>query len=395
MNQKLNILFVYPTMFHPQRGGVERVTDILVREFSNRGHSVFYLNNKRHDELMDYDYPARLDFFPFEDYRDHRNKQFYVDYLNRNKIDIIINQCGAFGDSSLYCHREGTKAKVISAVHSNPALNYNHLFHEISQLRDGSFIEIVKRIARVLIYPKIKKDYYKRLQRHYTWLSANEQTDKIVLLSEAFLPTFMKFVGKTLINKPIVIANPTPYPIERNLPKEKILLFVGRLAQGEKRPDRVLDIWEKVSKRHPDWKCILVGDGPERGRLERKAKKMSNIQFVGYQNPESYYRKASILCMTSNFEGFPMVLAEQMSKGGVPMAFDSFDSVHDIIKDSRQLVKPFSISEYCDKLELIMDSPAVFEELQEKGYQSAEKLSLTNIVDKWESVFEELCSGCR
>lgn len=77
------------------------------------------------------------------------------------------------------------------------------------------------------------------------------------------------------------------------------------------------------------------------------------------------------------------------------MAFDSFDSVHDIIKDSRQLVKPFSISEYCDKLELIMDSPAVFEELQEKGYQSAEKLSLTNIVDKWESVFEELCSGCR
>lgn len=77
------------------------------------------------------------------------------------------------------------------------------------------------------------------------------------------------------------------------------------------------------------------------------------------------------------------------------MAFDSFDSVHDIITDSRQLVKPFSISEYCNKLELIMDSPAIFEELQKKGYQTAVNFSLANIVDKWESVFEELCSGCR
>lgn len=59
----MNILFTYPTMFHPQRGGVERVTDLLAKELTKRGHSIYYLHNKTDDTLIDYNYPGRVYFF--------------------------------------------------------------------------------------------------------------------------------------------------------------------------------------------------------------------------------------------------------------------------------------------------------------------------------------------
>lgn len=58
----MNILFVYPTIFNPIRGGVERVTDLLAKEFKNRGHNVFYLNNYRNEDLLNYSFPAQVDF---------------------------------------------------------------------------------------------------------------------------------------------------------------------------------------------------------------------------------------------------------------------------------------------------------------------------------------------
>ena len=41
----MNILFVYSRILHPERGGVERVTDLLAKELARRGHRIFYLHN--------------------------------------------------------------------------------------------------------------------------------------------------------------------------------------------------------------------------------------------------------------------------------------------------------------------------------------------------------------
>lgn len=54
----MNILFIHPVMFHPQRGGIERVSDLLCREFIRRGHNVLCLHNVRDESRMDYAYPA-------------------------------------------------------------------------------------------------------------------------------------------------------------------------------------------------------------------------------------------------------------------------------------------------------------------------------------------------
>lgn len=386
----MNILFVYPTLFHPNRGGVERVTDILTREFLKRGHHVHYLHNKHNEKLEDFNYAVRPEYFPFEDYRDGRNADFYLDYLKRNDIDIIINQCGAFEDSVLYNRRDGSKAGVVSVIHNSPYSCYHHLMEEVSALRDTSMVERLKRIARIALYPKIKRDYLGRLRQHYGWLGSGGNTDAIALLSDSFRRDLASLLPADPTAIVEAIGNPLSFPIERLDKKEKMIIFVGRLDTGQKRADRMVRIWRRIAPRFPDWQLCIIGDGPDRAKIERMARGLDRISFTGFRNPEPFYRRASVLCMTSNFEGFPMVLGEAQSKGCVPIAFDSFSAVRDIITDRRQLVSPFNMDEYAAALSALLESPALLGALRQQGYENAGAFVAERIADKWEALFEKI-----
>lgn len=386
----MNILFTYPTLFNPIAGGIERVTDLLARELGKRGHKVFYLNNKPNKLLEEYAFPGVLSYFPYPDYKDERNVIFYIDYLQKNDIDVIINQCGAFHDSILYNRKGRTKAKVISVIHSRPYLNYYNLFSEISVLKERGFKERLKRALRIALYPKIRKDYLDRLRKHYEWLAADGNTDAIVLLSDTFRWEIDELVGKENNQKIFSIANPLSYEIERDVRKKNTIIYVGRLDSGQKRVDRLIKIWEMISPLMPDWDLKIIGDGPDYDRLKRMAKNIDRISFLGFKSPETYYKESSILCMTSTHEGFGMVLIEAMSKGCIPMAFDSFSTVHDIIKDNRQLVSPFSLKEYAQKLMVIMKDSELREELACSGFQNVINFKIDKVVDRWEMLFNSL-----
>lgn len=379
------------------RGGIERVTDILAKELIKRGYNVFYLHNKRDESLMDYDYPAPVGFFPEVDYRDNRNVPFYHDFLKENRIDIVINQCGNFNDSILYLNVTAG-VKTISVLHSNPQLNYAYLSSEVLKLRKNTLGEYLKLAGRFILYPRIKRAYLKRRKWQIDYLSSH--TDVICLLSGKFKSEMELLSNKdninVVLNKIRVIPNPNTYEAEEEaeFKKGKILLYVGRLDKGQKRPDRLITIWKKLYRSYPDWQMVVVGDGSEKSSLVRKSKSLERISFVGFQEPGEWYRKSAIFCLTSNFEGWPMVLAEAMVNGVVPLAFDSFASVHDIIDDGRNgfLVTPFRINEYAEKLAKLMDDDAQRERMRGNCLHDVQQYSKGNIVNKWEQLFKELKS---
>lgn len=382
----VTILFIYPTPFNPIAGGVERVTDLLTKGFITRGYKVIYLHHVHKDSLMEYDYPAPVYFFPSSDYNSSENVVFYHEFLKEHKVDVVINQCGLFQDSTLYLNIGDNKCKTISVPHSNPMINYEHLSSEELVLKDKTFIGFLKLIARFLIYPKIKRNYLQSRVDHFKYLFAH--SDKVALLSSSHKDVFVKYGIDYEEDKIDVIPNPFSFAIQEN-PKKKQLLYVGRLEQGEKRPDRLIKIWERLYRKFPDWEMVIVGDGKERSRLEQEAKRLERISFVGFQSPEQYYRDASIFCLTSNLEGFPMVLPEAMAFGVVPFAFDSFPAVHDIIEDNKTgvLVKPFSIKEYADKLALLMSDEDKRIQMSENCMKDVVRFKLDNIIDQWIKLF--------
>ena len=85
----MNILFIHPVMFHPQRGGIERVSDLLCREFIRRGHHVLCLHSVRDESRMDYAYPAPSYFFPYQVREVEKNGLFFRSFLQEHRIDTV------------------------------------------------------------------------------------------------------------------------------------------------------------------------------------------------------------------------------------------------------------------------------------------------------------------
>ena len=384
---KMNIVFAYPTGLNPQKGGVERITDIIAKILLKRGYTIFYLNWKR--EQDNYEYPVPVIDLPSSNLEDPNNLEVYNRFLKENRIDVIINQHGLYEGTYFLSQVKVQNVKIISVLHSDPFGYYNHLFADLMTLRDSSIKEKVKRVARFFLYRKVKKIIHRSLVNHYTFIQEHPQY--VCLLSESYKERLEEYCDLP-DNYFISIPNPNTYKNIEIIPhKEPILLFVGRLDNRSKKLFTLIDIWYRLCKLYPQWKLIIVGDGPDKDVLINKAKDISNIEFKGYQDPREYYEKASIFCMTSIFEGFPMCLTEAMQFGCVPIAFDSFSAVYDIIKpgETGELVKSFDKKEYVGKLIHLIDDETYRKKLSKNAFQYVKRYDIANILPKWIELIEK------
>ena len=383
----MNIVFAYPTGLNPQKGGVERITDIIAKILLKRGYTIFYLNWKR--EQDNYEYPVPVIDLPSSNLEDPNNLEVYNRFLKENRIDVIINQHGLYEGTYFLSQVKVQNVKIISVLHSDPFGYYNHLFADLMTLRDSSIKEKVNRIARFFLYRKVKKIIHRSLVNHYTFIQEHPQY--VCLLSESYKERLEEYCDLP-DNYFISIPNPNTYENIEIIPhKEPILLFVGRLDNRSKKLFTLIDIWYRLCKLYPQWKLIIVGDGPDKDVLINKAKDISNIEFKGYQDPREYYEKASIFCMTSIFEGFPMCLTEAMQFGCVPIAFDSFSAVYDIIKpgETGELVKSFDKKEYVGKLIHLIDDETYRKKLSKNAFQYVKRYDIANILPKWIELIEK------
>ena len=383
----MNIVFAYPTGLNPQKGGVERITDIIAKILLKRGYTIFYLNWER--EQDNYEYPVPVIDLPSSNLEDPNNLEVYNRFLKENRIDVIINQHGLYEGTYFLSQVKVQNVKIISVLHSDPFGYYDHLFADLMTLRDSSIKEKVKRVARFFLYRKVKKIIHRSLVNHYTFIQEHPQY--VCLLSESYKERLEEYCDLP-DNYFISIPNPNTYENIEIIPhKEPILLFVGRLDNRSKKLFTLIDIWYRLCKLYPQWKLIIVGDGPDKDVLINKAKDISNIEFKGYQDPREYYEKASIFCMTSIFEGFPMCLTEAIQFGCVPVAFDSFSAVYDIIKpgETGELVKSFDKKEYVGKLIHLIDDETYRKKLSKNAFQYVKRYDIANILPKWIELIEK------
>lgn len=225
-------------------------------------------------------------------------------------------------------------------------------------------------------------------------------TDKVCTLSSNYYDELSE-ICSGYEDKYCAIPNPNSYKEDQVADvtldqKKKQVLFIG-LFSAEKAVDRLIKIWCRLYMKHLDWQLVIVGDGPKPivAHLHAMATKMKNIEFVGFQSPLPYLKESSILCMTSNYEGFPMVLTEAQQCGVVPIAFQSFASVSDIITHGENgiLVPPFDMERYAQELSSLMNDTDKRTRLALQAMHDVKRFSVANVVDQWEALFDELQSN--
>ena len=185
-----------------------------------------------------------------------------------------------------------------------------------------------------------------------------------------------------------------------NYDKEKIVLFCGRFENWSKRIDRLLRIWSKVQDRMPDWKLVLAGDGEDWQRIRQMAEDMSleRVSFVGRTNDVgSYYRKASVVALTSETEGWPLALTEAQAQGCICVAFGCTSGVKEVLSPDGECgfaVPPFDEQKFADTLCMIAGMDAD-EQLRIRRSSVAKRLEYAPevISEKWRLLFDALYIG--
>lgn len=386
----MNILFTFPFMFHPLKGGTERITDSVAKGLKEYGHDIYYLNFKRNELYFDYEYPAKQYFFDESFAQTDSGIEWYKDFLKKNKIDVVINQGGIMGSCKVFSEVEGTGTKCITCIHVDPFFNSKVLFNELSTLRDLTFLEQLKRVLRMCDYLRRRRKLNNYLKDLYSFW--NCKSDKIVLLSNSFLPNLQSFVKDLDTAKVCAIPNANTYSVNTDPTRKrtKTILFVGRMDMGAKKPTRMIEIWRRINRRFPDWELVMVGDGKFLDYLKKKASDLPRVSFTGYSDPLPFYQRAEILCMTSSYEGWGLVLTEAMCNGAVPLAFNSYAALGDILTEEIQKIEPFDIDQYCDKLSIIMSDIHLREELRFKGYAHVAKFDAKIIGEMWNKLVNEV-----
>lgn len=389
----MNILFFYFQTIAPTRGGVERVTSILADYFEVHGHRVFYLAST--DKNSDASHETRQFFLPDLNRQTSQNFNFYKNFLAEKEIGVVVFQ-GAH--ESFPWKKFDRHPPLICALHLDPAA-YVTIVQDKAVFKFRQFSQLQRRIARP-IWRKIvipAKIALRRFKKKRVYCRNYEQCDKFIILSAAYHAALAAHLPDGDSEDKIrCIPNPCSYEAtEEHFEKEKILLYVGRLSLNQKRPDLMLEIWSKLAGQFPDWRLEILGDGDDAGTVKEYAreKKIPRVYFRGFVPPESYFKKAPFLCMTSSNEGFGMVLLEASAFGCVPVAFDAFPSVRDILKDEETgyLIPPLDVDAYAQKLRFLM-SGNFPENIADNCRENARRYSIEYVGKEWLKLFEELCS---
>ena len=133
---------------------------------------------------------------------------------------------------------------------------------------------------------------------------------------------------RTIHNGVPLIAPSRPKPRVSDGP---VVGTIARLAS-----EKGLDVLLRALSELPGVSCVLVGDGPERGRLEAEATQLGvadRVTFAGWSaEPGAYLPSFDVFVLSSTHEGFPLSVLEAMGSG-LPVVATDVGSVREAVMD--------------------------------------------------------------
>ena len=370
-------------------GGVNVVSSVLANKFLEDGHNVsvfaFYKGTCEIRSRFD----TRIPIVIGNGFECNKGNILLLrNFITENKTQVIINQWGLpyVPIKTLLKAKKELQIKIISVYHNDP-------------LQNGKIQDVDKQILATSNWFKIN---YLKMIKHllkivtsFSMRYVYNHSDKFIVLSPSYIKNFKLFTQKDNPHKIEVVPNPITCDsngfVYEKSNKLSEIIYVGRLDKTQKCVQRIIEIWSHLEKKFPNWCLSIVGDGPDRKKLEQLTQKMnlSRVSFDGIQNPRPYYERASILLLTSDFEGFPLVLAEAMQFGVIPVVYDSFAAVHDIIDDGiNGLIthKPYNVDNTTKVIERLLNDETLRNQLSSAAIKKSKDFSMDKIAKLWYSL---------
>jgi len=326
-----------------------------------------------------------------------KNSQVLKDIIVTNGIDCVIVQGAFIHVPRFRAALENLTCKLIIAHHFEPRweLIFGR-FGNIITYRPKSVVDFARWIKGILMYPLTAMRKEQQLSSAY--FAAYECADHVVLLCRSFIKTYGEFARIHDKAKYVVIPNGLSFDVSPSfdkLSKQKVALIVSRLDEPSKRLSMALRIWARL-KQNPeakDWKLRIVGHGNDRRLYERiiQDERIPDVFLEGRRDPLPYYREASLFMMTSKSESWGLTLTEAQQTGVVPIAFDTYASLSEIITDGENgvIIMEGDVDNYVYRMKELISDSDLRQQLAEQAIVSSQKFSPERIAKMWWELLTE------
>lgn len=341
-------------------GGTERVSTIIANELSKQDYSVIFLS------LCEGDKP----FFPL-------NQNIQLFSLFPEKISFRKNYTEAVRRLRRLIKQHNIEILIsvesLISIFSIPAtlfLKVKHICWEHFNFTVDLGVKL-RRISRYMA--ALCCDYITTLT----------ETDKNM------------WARKTIhFAKIISIHNPSSFTKTNHSPQlsNKTVIAVGRHTH-QKGFDMLIKAWVIVHNHAKDWTLNIIGDGEDKEMIISliKEKKIDDsVKLIANTSQISqYYETASFYCMSSRFEGLPMVLLEAQSYNLPIVSFDCLTGPKELIEDKINgiLVQSGNVTLLAEAMLHLINNPSLFQQmvnnLQQKNNES---YHLERIVNQWKAI---------
>ncbi len=343
---------------HYQRPGGELVAvQAQVALLERHGHQVvpWFRHN---DAIAQFGPLARALFFPRTVFA-ARVYQVGLDLVRRERPDVAhVHNVFPLLSPAVYWGLKAARVPVVQTIHNFRLLCPNGLFYTRGRICERCKLGNTLHAARWRCY----RDSY-ALSGLYALsvglhrrLGTFARIDRFVALTR-FAADKLVEGGVARPEQISVLGNFLPDPLPEPLgTRRPWVVFMGRLSA-----EKGLDTLVEAAARVPELQFKIVGDGPERGRVEGRTRGLANVEVVGHvAGPAKWewLRQARAVVVPSLwYEHFPYSILEAMSCA-TPVVASRLGSLPELVEDgvSGLLFEPGRSEDLARKLSWCVDA---------------------------------------
>lgn len=370
-------------------GGLGRTTVNTANHFAERGHDVTLLSFFRHRDEPMFDIDPRVTLRSLVDVRESRDMgrlekwERSLPSVLTSKHDVYHDRVTLRGDLMLFRALRSVDADVL--ITTRPFLN---------------LAAAMWTPRRTIVIGQEHLNFVKHAPA-LRWQMGRwyPRLDALVTLTEGDRADYQQLLkGRTVVR---AIGNAVargPHP--RSQQVERVVVSAGRLT-AQKRYTHLIRAFAKVAERHPDWRLRIYGWGRQKALLRSVIDEYGlgdNVFLMGRtMDTEREFARASIMAMSSKFEGFPMVILEAFACGLPVVSYDCPRGPAEMITSGYDglLVRNGDREGLSDALLQLIEDEELRRKMAHNALETAHRHSIEQVGEQWEDLFAELRANRR